>query len=115
MSWANDLFVVGLNELKIGVFNLAKLKSKIFKPELIFNSHLKYQTRKVFAFPDGKGFAEGSIEGKVAIKKFRDLNNLPQINPENGTTKGKDEQGKDDFVFNAIEIQKLIPYCVCCQ
>ena len=91
MSCVKDLFVVGLSELKIGYFDLRKFQNKIFKPELIFNSHLKYQTRKVCVFPDGKGFAEGSIEGRVAIKNIRDLNNLPSINFENGTIMGKDE------------------------
>ncbi len=99
MSCVKDLLVVGLSEIKIGYFNLAKLQSNSFKPELIFNSHLKYQTRKVCVFPDGKGFAEGSIEGRVAIKNIRDLNTIPQINSENGTIMGKDEQGKDDFAF----------------
>ena len=99
MSCEKDLLVVGLSELKMAYFNLAKLQNKIFKPELIFNSHLKFQTRKVAVFPDGKGFAEGSIEGRVAIKNIRDLNNPPQINKDNGTIMGKDEQGKEDFAF----------------
>jgi mRNA export factor len=99
MSCVKDLFVVGLSELKIGYFNLAKLQSGNFKPELIFNSHLKYQTRKVCVFPDGKGFAEGSIEGRVAIKNIKDLNVIPPVNNDSGTIMGKDEQGKDDFAF----------------
>ena len=99
MSCAKDLFVVGLSEVKIAYFNLKKLQNNIFKPELIFNSHLKYQTRKVCVFPDGKGFAEGSIEGKVAIKNIEDLNNPPSINNETGTTMGQDEKGITDFAF----------------
>ena len=83
MSCVKDLLVVGLSELKMAYFNLAKLQNKMFKPELIFNSHLKYQTRKVSVFPDGRGFAEGSIEGRVAIKNIRDLNNPPPINNDN--------------------------------
>ena len=99
MSCEKDLLVVGMSELKMAYFNLAKLQNKIFKPEVIFNSHLRYQTRKVAVFPDGKGFAEGSIEGRVAIKNIRDLNNPPPINNDNGTIMGKDEQGKEDFAF----------------
>ena len=99
MSCAKDLFVVGLSEVKIAYFDLRKLQSNIFKPELIFNSHLKYQTRKVCVFPDGKGFAEGSIEGRVAIKSIKDLNNPPSINNEAGTTMGQDEKGNTDFAF----------------
>ena len=112
MSCVKDLLVVGLSEIKIGVFNLAKLQQNTFKPELIFNSHLKYQTRKVCVFPDGKGFAEGSIEGRVAIKNIRDLNNLPSINQENGTIMGKDEQGKDDFAFRCHRNTKNTPVLV---
>ena len=93
MSCEKDLLVVGLSEMKMAYFNLAKLQSKIFKPEQIFNSHLKYQTRKVAVFPDGKGFAEGSIEGRVAIKNITDLN-TPLPLTETGTT-----SGKDDFAF----------------
>ena len=111
MSCEKDFLVVGLSELKIAYFNLAKLQSKIFKPELIFNSHLKYQTRKVAAFPDGKGFAEGSIEGRVAIKNIRDLNNPPSIS-ESGTTLGKDELGKDDFAFRCHRNIKSAPVLV---
>ena len=99
MSCAKDLFVVGLSEEKIAYFDLRKLQNNIFKPELIFNSHLKYQTRKVCAFPDGKGFAEGSIEGRVAIKNIKDLNNPPSINNETGTTIGQDDKGNTDFAF----------------
>ena len=99
MSCAKDLFVVGLSEEKIAYFDLRKLQNNTFKPELIFNSHLKYQTRKVCVFPDGKGFAEGSIEGRVAIKNIKDLNNPPSINNENGTTNGQDDKGNTDFAF----------------
>ena len=99
MSCAKDLFVVGLSEEKIAYFDLSKLQNNIFKPELIFNSHLKYQTRKVCAFPDGKGFAEGSIEGRVAIKNIKYLNNPPSINNETGTTMGQDDKGNSDFAF----------------
>ena len=112
MSCVNDLFVVGLSEIKIGIFNLAKLQNKVFKPEMIFNSHLKHQTRKVCVFPDGKGFAEGSIEGRVAIKNIRDFNNLPPINQENGTIMGKDDQGKDDFAFRCHRNTKVNPVLV---
>ena len=112
MSCVKDLFVVGLSEMRIAYFDLRKLQNKIFKPELIFNSHLKYQTRKVCCFPDGKGFAEGSIEGRVAIKNIRDLNNPPQINKENGTIMGKDDQGKDDFAFRCHRNTKANPVLV---
>ena len=99
MSNEKDLFVVGLSNKKTAYFNLAKFQQGIFQPELIFNSHLKYQTRKVAVFPDGKGFAEGSIEGRVAIKNIVDINTPPPIYPENGSTMGQAENGISDYVF----------------
>ena len=68
MSCAKDLFVVGLSEVKIAYFNLKKLQNNIFKPELIFNSHLKYQTRKVCVFPDGKGFQKDQLKAELQLK-----------------------------------------------
>ena len=112
MSCAKDLFVVGLSELKIAYFDLRKLQNNIFKPELIFNSHLKYQTRKICVFPDGKGFAEGSIEGRVAIKNIKDLNNPPSINNETGTTMGQDEKGNADFAFRCHRNANITPNIV---
>jgi len=112
MSCAKDLFVVGLSELKIAYFDLRKLQNNTFKPELIFNSHLKYQTRKVCVFPDGKGFAEGSIEGRVAIKNIKDLNNPPSINNETGTTMGQDEKGNADFAFRCHRNANITPNIV---
>jgi len=112
MSCAKDLFVVGLSELKIAYFDLRKLQNNTFKPELIFNSHLKYQTRKICVFPDGKGFAEGSIEGRVAIKNIKDLNNPPSINNETGTTMGQDEKGNADFAFRCHRNANITPNIV---
>lgn len=110
MSCVRDLFVVGLSELKIAYFNLGKLQmNKSFQPDLFFSSHLKYQTRKVCVFHDGKGFAESSIEGRVAIKHIININNPPQINQETGTTMGKDEFGKDDFAFRCHRNTKTTP------
>ena len=87
---------------------MSKLKNKIFQPEHIFNLHLKYQTRKICVFPDEKSFAEGSIEGKVAIKNFKDLYNLPPLNQETGTTLGTDSEGKDKFAFRFHRNKKVI-------
>ena len=99
MSCAKDLFVVGLSEIKIGIFNLRKLQNKILNPELIFKSHLNYQTRKIAVFPDGKGFVEGSIEGRVAVKNIKDLGNIPLINKD-GTI-----MSNEDFSFKCHRIK----------
>ena len=107
LSCVNDLLVVGLSELYISYFNLQKLRNKVFEPELTFASHLKFQTRKVCVFNDGKGFAEGSIEGRVAIKNIPDINNKPPINQETKTT-----AGKDDFAFRCHRDTKQNPPAV---
>ena len=107
MSCAKDLFIVGLSENKIGLFNLAKLKNNNFMPELIFNSHLSHQTRKVCVFPNGNGYAIGSIEGRVAIKNIKDLNNLPKIDSQNGTL-----NYNDDFAFKCHRNSKVNPIVV---
>ena len=112
MSCVNDLLVVGLSEMFISYFNLQKLRNKIFEPELTFSSHLKYQTRKVCVFNDGKGFAEASIEGRVAIKNIPDINIKPMINQETKTIQGKDSMGKDDFAFRCHRDTKQNPVLV---
>ncbi len=55
------------------------------KAEIVSNreSSLKYQTRVCRFFPDGKGIAVGSIEGRVAIEFLDDLG----IDPPNGMKK----------------------------
>lgn len=40
------------------------------KPEQERESPLKFQTRTVCCFPDGQGFAVGSVEGRVAMEYF---------------------------------------------
>ena len=63
-------------------------------PELTCNSHLKFQTRKVACFPDGRGYAIGSIEGRVAIKNVLINGPLPEISKDNGVA-----GSKDDYAF----------------
>ena len=92
MSTVGNLLVVGLSERVMAYFNLQKLQNQQFSPEVLFESHLKYQTRRVCCFPEGNGFAEGSIEGRVAIK-YVNLNVQPQLNEANCITT------KEDFAF----------------
>jgi mRNA export factor len=93
MSCVFPLLVIGLSERGITYFNLNKIQSGLFKPECIFESHLKYQTRAISVFSEGNGYAIGSIEGRVAVKHV-DLNKASEINQENKTM-----NSKDDFAF----------------
>jgi mRNA export factor len=58
-----DLLVAGCANRKIQIYNL---KNPV-TPYSTIDSPLKFQTRCVSAFIDHKGFAVGSIEGRVAI------------------------------------------------
>jgi mRNA export factor len=87
------LLVVGMADRIISYFNMNKLNGPGFAPDGTFESHLRYQTRRIAAFPEGDGYAIGSIEGRVAIK-YVDLNKVPEINPETKTM-----NSKDDFAF----------------
>lgn len=93
MSMTYPLLVVGLSDRIITYFNLNKLGGTGFGAEAMFESHLRYQTRRVATFPEGDGYAIGSIEGRVAIK-YVDLNKQPEINPET-----KSMVCKEDFAF----------------
>jgi mRNA export factor len=93
MSMTYPLLVVGLSDRIVSYFNMNKLSGTNFGPDATFESHLKHQTRKIATFPEGDGYAIGSIEGRVAIKHI-DLNKAPEINQETKTT-----THKDDFAF----------------
>lgn len=100
MSVSKDLLVFAMNNKQIGFFNLSKYtRMQQFQPENICNSHLNYQTRKVCCFNDGKGYALGSIEGRVAIK-YIDLLNPSKMKMTNGKY-GTDE----DFSFRCHRIE----------
>ena len=64
MDSVGDLLVVGTAERHILVFNLANPAS----PFKTIQSPLKWQTRTVSCFPNGTGFAVGSIEGRVGLQ-----------------------------------------------
>ncbi|KAL1922595.1 uncharacterized protein VTP21DRAFT_10134 [Calcarisporiella thermophila] len=62
------LMVVGTAERHIQIFNLNN-PTTVFKQ---LTSPLKWQTRCVSCFPNGTGFAVGSIEGRVGIQYVED-------------------------------------------
>ena len=64
MDVANNLMVVGCGDKSMHIFDLAN-PGAIFKSQ---DSPLKHQTRVVGCFPSGKGYAVGSVEGRVAIQ-----------------------------------------------
>ncbi|TPX32638.1 hypothetical protein SmJEL517_g04315 [Synchytrium microbalum] len=68
MDVVSNLLVVGTAERGIVIYNLQNPQQP-FKSMI---SPLKWQTRCLAAFPDGKGFAIGSIEGRVGIQYVED-------------------------------------------
>jgi mRNA export factor len=93
MSLSYPLLVIGLDSRIVTYFNLNKLGGMDFKPEATFESHLRYQTRRVATFPEANGYAIGSIEGRVAIKHI-DLNKAPNIDMNT-----KQMSSQEDFAF----------------
>ena len=65
MSLGGDRLVVATSNRKISIFDLRK---SFHVPEQTRDSSLKYQTRCVHVFPDGQGYALGSVEGRVAME-----------------------------------------------
>ena len=106
MSQGGELLVLGLSDRIVTYFNLSKVFSGYTQPEATFESHLKYQTRKVCVFTENDGYAIGSIEGRVAVK-FVDLKKNPEINNETKTM-----NNPNDFAFRchrSADGQELYP------
>lgn len=102
MSCVYPLLIAGLSDRIICYFNLNKIQEIGFKPEVIFESHLKYQTRSLSVFPEANGYVISSIEGRVAIKNL-DLNNFPKINQET-----KQLNSQNDFAFKCHRIGEQV-------
>ncbi|TPX31703.1 hypothetical protein SeMB42_g07714 [Synchytrium endobioticum] len=68
MDCVSNLLVAGTAERMVIVYNLQN-PGQPFKN---IQSPLKWQTRCLACFPDGKGFAIGSIEGRVGIQYVED-------------------------------------------
>ncbi|KAI5480868.1 mRNA export factor [Pseudohyphozyma bogoriensis] len=68
MDVSGPLMVIGTAERHVCIINLAS-PTTIFKS---VQSPLRTQTRAIATFPDGAGYALGSIEGRVAIQYIED-------------------------------------------
>ena len=97
VSYNKNLLVVGMSQFVLAYFDLTYLQKGLFRPEIVFKSHLNEHIRKVVVFSDGKKFAEASIEGRVAIKNVN-LNQAPKLDLE---FKKYSLKGEEDFAFKA--------------
>ncbi|CDH51265.1 poly rna export protein [Lichtheimia corymbifera JMRC:FSU:9682] len=93
MDAVGQLMVVGCAEKSICIFNLSN-PTTIFKQA---TSPLKWQTRVVSCFPDQKGYAVGSIEGRVGIQYVEDKDQS-----KNFSFRCHRDESKNVFSVNAI-------------
>jgi cell cycle arrest protein BUB3 len=72
MSSGRDRLVVGTSGRHVLVYDLRKLTSGQAGDSLEQQreSSLKYQTRSLAVYTDGRGYALGSVEGRVAMEFF---------------------------------------------
>lgn len=66
MDTTNDFIVVGMGQRAVHVYDVRNLST----PFQIRESGLRYQTRDLKCMPNGLGYAQSSIEGRVAIEYF---------------------------------------------
>ncbi|CAN0218409.1 unnamed protein product, partial [Phaeothamnion confervicola] len=66
MALSDSRVVIGTSGRQIVIYDVRNLS----EPEQRRESSLKYQTRCIRCFPDGSGYAVGSIEGRVAVDFF---------------------------------------------
>ena len=66
VSGRSSYVCAGLADKSVQVFDIRSLN----EPMDVKDSVLKFQLRSLACFPDGRGFAAGSIEGKVAWEYF---------------------------------------------
>lgn len=66
MHHVENKLVVGTSERHVKIYDLRKMST----PEQVRESSLMNQTRCIRCFPDGRGYALSSIEGRVAIEYF---------------------------------------------
>mmetsp|Transcript_16047 Transcript_16047/g.34697 ORF Transcript_16047/g.34697 Transcript_16047/m.34697 type:complete len:350 (+) Transcript_16047:105-1154(+) len=98
MSASRDNLVVGTSERHVLIFDLRKLAAApgAYPPpaDQLRESSLKYQTRCLSCYPDGRGYALGSVEGRVAMEYF-DLNPEMQQRKYAFKCHRRTENGKD--------------------
>ncbi|KAG7829978.1 hypothetical protein KL943_005144 [Ogataea angusta] len=66
-----DRFIVGMSNRQIHVYDFRKLD----RPVSSMENGFRFQTSKVRFLPNGRGFLQSSIEGKVSLDLFEDAEN----------------------------------------
>ncbi|KAG1679846.1 hypothetical protein FOA52_012760 [Chlamydomonas sp. UWO 241] len=96
MSTSRDTLVIGTSDRHILVYDLRKLVpgQQSPSPDQTRESSLKFQTRAIAAFPDGRGYAVGSVEGRVAMEYF-DMSPAAQASKYAFKCHRSNEDGRD--------------------
>jgi len=101
MSLSADRLVVATSGRRVEVYELRALGPDA-APDQSRESPLKFQTRAVACFPDGRGFALSSVEGRVAMEYF-DTSGAEPSKPYAFKSHRRSEGGRDVvFPVNAI-------------
>lgn len=109
----NEKLVISTSDRLINIFDIRNLS----KPLSIRENGFKYQTRSLKCMPNGEGFIQGSIEGRVSVEYFDENKNqdsyafkchrISGINDEN-TVNNNDTVNNLDLVgpINSINFHK---------
>ena len=96
MDWVDSTLMVATSGRKILLFEIRKAgETYSAVPLQTRDSSLKFQTRSCALFPDGEGFALGSIEGRVAIE-YMDENDIALA------------QGKKKYAFKCHRVGDVV-------
>ena len=109
MSGQFPLLVTSHSDKQIHIWNLQLILQNNFNPVHIVESPLRHTTSTIACFASGKGYAVGSIEGRVGVVKV-DLNQPEKVDASDFCFKchRKEESGKDPLVYtvNALAFNK---------
>jgi cell cycle arrest protein BUB3 len=107
LGLTDDRIVVGMAGRHVHVYDMRTMGTTVeLAPEQVRQSSLKYQTRCIRCFPNGRGYALSSVEGRVAIEYFDDA---PEVQAQKYAFKcHRKRDGDTDTVFpiNAMAFNK---------
>jgi mRNA export factor len=113
MDAKQQAIVVGTADKMVSVF---QLQTKVAE----FKSSLNYQTRCISIFHDNQGFAMGSIEGRISLEYYNEMNQKMANQRAGSVTKSPTtksfvfkchREGSDVFCVNSIDFCHKNTFC----
>ena len=102
-SLNGNILVIGLSNKYIQMYDLRNYKHHM----LLEKTVLKHQLRTVDIFPDQKGYACSSIEGRTAIKHFDKYDQKNDFSFKcHRHQRGNDKHSQDVFAVNTLKFHK---------